>query len=75
MRYALHDKKSSKEIRFRTLKELWAHVRTHDLCSDEVDPWDVDHARRLLDPDFEIHDFDQDGIVRIEGRARPPNIE
>jgi hypothetical protein len=75
MRYALHDKRDSTELRFQTLNDLWAHVRTHALCSEETDPKDVGHARRLLDPNFEIHDFDQDGVVRIEGRARPQNID
>jgi hypothetical protein len=72
MRYALHDRENSSELRFRTLDELWAHVRANDLCSEATD---VDHARHLLDSKFEIHDFDIDGVVRIEGRAPPPNID
>jgi hypothetical protein len=75
MRYALHNREDSTELRFRTLKELWAYVRTKDLCSEETDVGDVDHARRLLDPKFEIHDFDIDGVVRVEGRAPPRNID
>ena len=75
MKYALHDRENSSELRFRTLDELWAHVRANDLCSELTDVDDVDHARRLLDSKFEIHDFDIDGVVRIEGRAPPPNID
>jgi hypothetical protein len=74
MRYALHDLERSTEVKFKTLKELWAHVRSNDLCSEETDVDDVVHARRLLNPRFEIHDFDVDGVVRVEGRAPPPNI-
>jgi hypothetical protein len=75
MRYALHDREDASKLRFRTLKQLWAHVRANDLCSEETDVDDVDHARRLLDPRYEIHDFDIDGVVRVEGRARPPSID
>jgi hypothetical protein len=75
MRYALPDRKTSSELRFRTLKQLWTHVRDKDLCSEKIDVDDVDHARRLLAPRYEIHDFDIDGVVRIEGRAPPPNID
>lgn len=75
MRYALHNKRDASELRFKTVKELWAHVRANDLCSEETDVDDVDHARRLLDPRFEIHDFDIDGVVRVEGRASPRNID
>jgi hypothetical protein len=75
MRYALHDREDASELRFRKLKQLWAHVRANDLCSEETDVDDVDHARRLLDPRYEIHDFDIDGVVRVEGRARPPSID
>jgi hypothetical protein len=49
-------------------------VRSNDLCSEETDVDDVVHARRLLNPRFEIHDFDVDGVVRVEGRAPPPNV-
>jgi hypothetical protein len=75
MKYALHDRDNSTELRFRTLKELWTHVRANDLCSEGTDVDNVDHARRLLDPRFEIHDFDIDGVVRIERCAPPPNID
>jgi hypothetical protein len=51
----------------RTLKELWAHVRANGLYSEEIDIDDLGHARRLLSDKYEIHDFDLDGIVRIEG--------
>ena len=72
MKYALHNKREATELRFRTLKELWGHVRAHDLCTVEADVDDVAAARRLLSPDFEIHDFDIDGVVRVEGRDPPP---
>jgi hypothetical protein len=74
MRYALHDLERSTEVKFKTLKELWAYVRSNDLCSEDTDVDDVVHARRFLDPRFEIHDFDIDGVVRVEGRAPPPNV-
>src|SRR3954454_25251164 len=35
MRYALHSKNDSTELRFKTLKELWPHVRANGLCSEE----------------------------------------
>ena len=41
MRYALHNKQDASELRFRTLKALWAHVRANDLCSEETDIADV----------------------------------
>jgi hypothetical protein len=69
MRYALHDREYSSDLRFRMPKEPWAHLRANDLCSEETFVDDADHARRLLDPRFEIHDFDIDGVVRTEGRA------
>jgi hypothetical protein len=75
MRYALHNREEASELRFQTLKELWAHVRANNLCSEETDVDDLEHARSLLDPRFEIHDFDIDGVVRIEGRVPPPNID
>ena len=75
MRYALHNLEDSTELRFRTLKELWAHVRANDLCSEEADVDDIGSARRLLSPKFEIHDFDACGLVRVEGRAPPRNID
>ena len=75
MRYALHNKQDASELRFRTLKALWAHVRANDLCSEETDVDDLAHARRLLSPRFEIHDIDIDGVVRVEARAPPPNVE
>jgi hypothetical protein len=75
MRYALHDRAGSAEVRFRTLKELWTHVRANDLCSEETDVDDMALARRLLSPRFEIHDIDIDGVVRVEGRAPPSNID
>jgi hypothetical protein len=75
MRYALHNKQDASELRFRTLKALWAHVRANDLCSEETDVADLAHARRLPSPRFEIHDIDIDGVVRVEARAPPPNVE
>jgi hypothetical protein len=75
MRYALRSKNDSTEFRFKTLKELWAHVRANGLYSEEIDIDDLGHARRLLSDKYEIHDFDLDGIVRIEGRAPPRNID
>ena len=72
MRYALRNKQDASELRFRTLKALWAHVRANDLCSEETDVDDL--ARRLLSPRFEIHDIDI-GVVRVEARAPPPNVE
>jgi hypothetical protein len=74
MRYALHDKESSAELKFGTLKALWAYVRAKGLCSEEIDVDDVTSARRLLNPRYEIHDFDACGVVRIEGRVPPKNI-
>lgn len=74
MRYALHDRENSAELRFQSLKELWAHVRANDLCTEATNVDEIDHARRLLDPRFEIHDIDIDGVVRIEGRSPPRNI-
>jgi hypothetical protein len=62
MRYALRDLERSTEVRFKTLKELWAHVRCNDLCSEETDIDDVVHTRRLLSPRFDIHDFDTSGL-------------
>jgi hypothetical protein len=61
MRYALHDREDASELRFR------AGVRANNLCSEETDVEDVDHARRLPDPRYELHDFDIDGIVRGRG--------
>jgi hypothetical protein len=75
MRYALRNKQDASELRFKTLMALWAHVRANDLCSEETDVDDLVHARRLLSPRFEIHDIDIDGVVRVEGRAPPPNVE
>ena len=69
MKYALHYKRNSTEFRFGTLKEFWAYVRANGLCTVEAD--DIAHAGRLLSPDFEIHDYDIDGVVRIEGRDSP----
>ena len=46
-----------------------------DLCSEETDVHDLAHARRLLSSRFEIHDIDIDGVVRVEARALPPNVE
>ena len=75
MRYALHNKQDASELRFRTLKALWAHVRASDLCLEKTDVADLAHARRLLSPRLEIHDIDMDGVVRVEARAPPPNVE
>ena len=69
LKYALHYKRNSTEFRFGTLKEFWAYVRANGLCTVEAD--DIAHAGRLLSPDFEIHDYDIDGVVRIEGRDSP----
>jgi hypothetical protein len=49
MRYALHHRENSTELRFRTLKELWTHVRAESLCVDVTDIDDVNRARRSLD--------------------------
>jgi hypothetical protein len=46
MRYALHDLERSTEARFKTLKELWAHVRADDLCSEQTDV-DIDGVARV----------------------------
>jgi len=35
MRYALHSKNDSTELRFKIFKELWAHVRANGLCSEQ----------------------------------------
>jgi hypothetical protein len=75
MRYALHYREDSTEFKFKTLKDLWAHVRANDLCSEQTDIGDVASARRLLRPKYEIHDFDACGVVRVEGRAPPRNID
>ena len=75
MRYALHNKQDASELRFRTLRALWAHVRANDLCSEETDVDDLAHARRLLNPRFEIHDIDIDGVVRVEAPPPAPNVE
>jgi hypothetical protein len=73
MQYALHNKRDSTELHFKTIKALGAHVRANDLCTVADDVDDIAHARRLLSPDFEIHDYDIDGVVRIEGRRPPPD--
>ena len=75
MRYALHNRQDASELSFKTLEALWAHVRANDLCSEETDVDDLTHARRLLSPSFEIHDIDIDGVVRVEARAPPPNVD
>jgi hypothetical protein len=75
MRYALHYRDDFTELKFKTLKELWAHVRANDLCSEQTDIGDVASARRLLRPKYEIHDFDACGVVRVEGRVPPRNID
>ena len=75
MRYALHNKQEASELRFRTLRALWAHVRANDLCSEETDVDALVHARRLMNPRFEIHDIDIDGVVRVEAPPPAPNVE
>ena len=70
MRYALHNRENSTELRFKTLKELWTYVRANDLCSEETDVDDVASARRLLSPKYEIHDFDACGVVRAAPQHR-----
>jgi hypothetical protein len=72
MRYALHSLRDSTELRFRTLKELWTHVRANGLCTEETDVDDIHSARRVLNPLYAIHDFDACGVVRIEPRLVPP---
>jgi hypothetical protein len=72
MRYALHNREDSTE---KTLNDLWAHVRANDLCSQGTEVDDVASARRLLSPRYEIHDFDACGVVRIEGRGPPRNVD
>lgn len=63
MRYALHNVEDSTEVRFRTLDELWQHVQANGLCSGEP-------PQCVLNPRFEIHDFDACGVVRTEPRTR-----
>jgi len=75
MRYVLHNRQDASELRFKTLEALWAHVCAKDLCSEETDVDDLTHARRLLNPRFEIHDIDIDGIVRVEAGAPPSNVD
>ena len=69
MRYALHNVEDSTEVRFPTLDALWQYVRANGLCSQESDaedasPWPI------LNPKFEIHDFDACGVVRTEPRSQ-----
>lgn len=69
MRYALHNLEDSTEERFLTLDALWQYVRANGLCSQEGDA-DNTSSQPILDPKFEIHDFDACGIVRTEPRSQ-----
>jgi hypothetical protein len=68
MRYALHNVEDSTEVKFPTLDALWRHVRANGLCSQESGAEDAS-TRPILNPKFEIHDFDACGVVRTEPRS------
>jgi hypothetical protein len=68
MRYALHNVEDSTEVKFPTLDALWQYVRANGLCSQDGDADDAS-TRPVLNPKFEIHDFDASGVVRTEPRS------
>jgi hypothetical protein len=66
MRYALHNVEDSTEVKFPTLDALWQYVWANGLYSQESDAEDAS-SRLILNPKFEIHDFDACGAVRTIG--------
>jgi hypothetical protein len=69
MRYALHNVEDSTEVKFPTLDALWQYVWANGLCSQESDADDAS-SWLILNPKFEIHDFDACGVVRTERRSQ-----
>lgn len=69
MRYALHNVDDSTEVTFPTLDALWQYVHANGLCSRESDTEDAS-SWPILNPQFEIHDFDACGVVRTEPRGQ-----
>jgi hypothetical protein len=69
MRYALHNVEDSTEMTFPTLDALWRYVWANGLWSQESDPKDAS-SWLILNPKFEIHDFDACGVVRTESRSQ-----